>query len=131
MLIGELSKKSGFTKDTIRFYEKNGLIELDKASRFDNNYKNYSDHVLKRLEVIKQIKDFGFTLVEIKVMIELHEAGVLEQERGRRYVQKKIARIDQKIHELLQVKQTLSELVEAPMGECKLRDILEELDHNK
>jgi DNA-binding transcriptional MerR regulator len=129
MLIGELAKKSGFSRDTIRFYEKNGLIELDKGSRFENNYKDYSDQVLRRLEAIKKIKDMGFTLVEIKAMIELHEAGLLEQERGRKYVLKKIQGIDQKIEELNRIKATLHEMVNEPIEKCRVKYILQELDH--
>lgn len=128
MQIGELSKKSGFTRDTIRFYEKNGLIELDKGSRFENNYKDYSDKVLKRLEVIRRIKDFGFTLVEIKVMMELYEMGDLQQERGRKYIEKKIVRVDKKIEELTNIKKTLTELVSAPIENCTIQNILKELD---
>ena len=129
MLIGELAKKSGFTRDTIRFYEKNGLIELDKGSRFENNYKNYSHQVLRRLEVIKKIKDMGFTLVEIKAMIDLHEAGLLEQERGKKYVEKKIQRIDQKIEELKSIRSILVDVVNAPKGACQVKNILEELNN--
>jgi len=127
MLIGELSKKSGFSRDTIRFYEKNGLIELSKESRFDNNYKDYSDKVLHRLHVIKKIKDMGFTLVEIKAMIELFEAGVLEQERGRKYIEKKIKKVDEKIEELKNIRFTLHELATSPNGSCRIKDILGEL----
>ncbi len=128
MLIGELSKKSGFSRDTIRFYEKNGLIELSKESRFDNNYKDYSDRILSRLNVIKKIKDMGFTLLEIKAMIELFEAGVLEQERGRKYIERKIKKIDEKIEELKNIRQTLHELATSPLGTCKVKNILSELN---
>jgi DNA-binding transcriptional MerR regulator len=129
MLIGELAKKSGFTRDTIRFYEKNGLIALEKGSRFENNYKDYSDHVLRRLEVIRKIKDMGFTLLEIKAMIDLFESGMLEQERGKKYVEKKIQRIDQKIEELKNIRSMLVEVVNAPNEGCQIKDILQEL-HN-
>lgn len=128
MQIGELSKKSGFTRDTIRFYEKNGLIELDKGSRFDNNYKDYSDKVLRRLEVIRKVKDYGFTLIEIKAMIELHESGLLEQERGRKYVERKLVRVQKKIDELEQIKKTLTSLINEPIESCTLKQILTELD---
>jgi MerR family copper efflux transcriptional regulator len=128
MQIGELSKKSGFTRDTIRFYEKNGLIELEKDSRFENNYKDYSDKVLRRLEVIRRIKDYGFTLVEIKAMIELHELGLLEQERGRKYVERKLVRVQKKIDELEQIKKTLTSLINEPIESCTLKQILTELD---
>ena len=129
MLIGELAKKSGFTRDTIRFYEKIGLIELDKGSRLENNYKDYSQQVLRRLEVIKKIKDMGFTLVEIKAMIDLHESGLLEQERGKNYVEKKIQRIDQKIEELNNIRSILEDIVNAPKGACQIKDILEGLNN--
>jgi DNA-binding transcriptional MerR regulator len=128
MQIGELSKKSGFTRDTIRFYEKNGLIELDKTSRFDNNYKDYSDKVLRRLEVIRKVKDYGFTLIEIKAMIELYESGLLEQERGRKYVERKLVKVQKKIEELEQIKKTLTSLINEPIESCTLKQILSELD---
>lgn len=128
MLIGELAKKSGFTRDTIRFYEKNGLIELEKDSRFENNYKDYSDHVLRRLEVIRKIKDMGFTLVEIKAIIDLYETGTLDQERGRKYLERKIQKINQKIEELHQIKLTLSELKDQSMEKCQIKKVLDELN---
>ena len=127
MLIGGLSKKSGFSKDTIRFYEKNGLIELEDESRMENNYKNYSDTILRRLEVIRKIKEYGFTLVEIKAMIGLYEAGLLEQDRGRAYIKRKVQKIDEKIHELQRIKEVLTQISETPGKECELRDILDEL----
>lgn len=40
MLIGELSKQTGFTRDTIRFYEKQGLIRVDREQRTPGNYKD-------------------------------------------------------------------------------------------
>ena len=52
MLIGELSKRTGFSHDTIRFCEKKGLIEVDKKERRDNNYKEYPETVLDRLMLI-------------------------------------------------------------------------------
>ena len=100
MLIGELSKKTGFSRDTIRYYEKLGLIKEPARNGTDNNYKNYTEPVLKRLLAIRKIKDFGFTLKETHGMLILFEEGVLEHERGNRYVKRKIALIDNKIKEL-------------------------------
>jgi hypothetical protein len=62
MLIGELAQKSGLTKDTIRFYEKKGLINLNTDDRRDNNYKEYPDQVLNKLLLVQKLKDMGFTL---------------------------------------------------------------------
>ena len=53
MLIGELSKACGLSRDTIRFYEKHGLIAVGKRERRFNNYKEYSEETLKRLLSIK------------------------------------------------------------------------------
>lgn len=69
MLIGELSKRTGFSHDTIRFYEKKGLIDVDKKERRDNNYKEYPEHVYERLMLIKTVKGLGFTLNEIDEFI--------------------------------------------------------------
>jgi DNA-binding transcriptional MerR regulator len=71
MLIGELVERSGLSKDTIRFYEKKGLIVIDRRSRRENNYKEYSEKVLDKLLLIRKLKDLGFTLNEIDTFMEL------------------------------------------------------------
>jgi len=126
MLIGELSRKSGFSRDTIRFYEKLRLIEVTEDSRRENSYKEYPDGILKRLLAIKKIKDYGFTLEETRNMFILFEEGVLEPQRGKKYVQRKIARIDKKIEELQMVKTKLLELTESDKGNCAIHKILVE-----
>ena len=65
MLIGELSKRTGFSHDTIRFYEKKGLIAMNKKERRENNYKEYPESVYNKLVLIKTVKELGFTLNEI------------------------------------------------------------------
>ncbi|HWB28011.1 MAG TPA: MerR family transcriptional regulator [Chitinophagaceae bacterium] len=124
MLIGELSKKSGFSRDTIRFYEKIGLVEVNGNARLKNNYKNYPDAVLKRLLAIKQIKEFGFTLEETRGMILLFEEGALEPTRGMRFVQRKIHLIDRKIEELQNVKSRLQQITASEEEHCPLGKIL-------
>ena len=74
MLIGELVERSGLTKDTIRFYEKKGLITLEKKSRRENNYKEYSEQVLEKLMLIRRLKKMGFTLHEIDTFLDLWRA---------------------------------------------------------
>lgn len=125
MQIGELSKKSGFSRDTIRFYEKKGLIMIQDRYRNKHQYKDYSEEVLSRLLTIRKIKDYGFTLQETLNMLVLFEEGVLEPERGKRYVQRKITVLDQKIRELLIIKTKLQEIVDAPCpGNCPIGKIL-------
>lgn len=54
-----------------RFYEKKGLISLDRKGRRENNYKEYSDQVSDKLMLIRKLKDMGFTLNEIDTFLEL------------------------------------------------------------
>ncbi|MFZ6009087.1 MAG: MerR family transcriptional regulator [Bacteroidota bacterium] len=69
MLIVELSKRTGFSYDTIRFYEKKGLIKVNKEERRNNHYREYPESVCEKLLVIKTIKELGFTLHEIDEFI--------------------------------------------------------------
>jgi len=59
------------SRDTIRFYEKKGLIEVDQNTSEFNNYKNYSEKNLQYLMLIKKAKHFGFTLNEISEILDL------------------------------------------------------------
>lgn len=125
MLIGELSKKSGFSRDTIRFYEKIGLIRMDDESRDRYQFKDYPDAVLHRLTAIKRMKECGFTLQETRGFFVLFEEGVLEPERGKRYVQRKIQRIDQQISELISVKGRLQAIVDSTSDQdCPIGQVL-------
>jgi len=71
MLIGELSEKTGLSRDTIRFYEKEGLIKMPKKLRRENNYKEYPESAVDRILLIKSIQEFGFTLKEIDTFFDL------------------------------------------------------------
>src|SRR3989338_1716476 len=71
MLIGELSKRTGLTKDTIRFYEKQGLIPEARKIHTFNNYKEYTEETLNRLLTIKKVKSFGFTLNESAELLDM------------------------------------------------------------
>jgi|SRR5882672_7112995 len=125
MQIGELSKRSGFSRDTIRFYEKIGLIKLEDDLRDRYQFKDYSEGVLRRLLAIREMKDYGFTLQETRGLFLLFEEGVLEPARGKRYVERKILRIDQQINELVMMKAKLQEIVDAPScGDCPIGRVL-------
>lgn len=127
MRISELSKLSGFSKDTIRFYEKIGLIALPDAGRNKYEYKDYPEAILKRLHTIRKIKDYGFTLHETQGLLFLHETGVLEPARGLRYLQKKIARVDDQIREMTAIRDRLQEIFDGSCsGNCPLGKVLQE-----
>jgi MerR family transcriptional regulator, copper efflux regulator len=128
MRISELSKRSGFTKDTIRFYEKQGLICLPDDNRNKYEYKDYPEAVLKRLLTIRQIKEYGFTLQETQGLLFLHETGILEPERGVRYVKKKIDRINRQIYEMTAMRDKLQEIVDKSCTDsCPLGKVLQDM----
>jgi MerR family transcriptional regulator, copper efflux regulator len=129
MRIGELAKRSGFSRDTIRFYEKMGLIRLSGKERNRNQFKDYPETVLRRLLAIRRIKDYGFTLQETLGVLILFEEGVLEPARGLRFIKRKIDRIDEKIREMKEMRDRLEAVVANYFTEyCPLGKILKEME---
>jgi DNA-binding transcriptional MerR regulator len=111
MLIGELVKRSGLTKDTIRFYEKKGLITVGSKSRRDNNYKEYSEQVLEKLTLIRKLKDLGFTLNEIDTFLELWRDEDASCKNLKYTLENKILLINEQMLKLAELKNRLSDSV--------------------
>lgn len=109
MLIGQLAKRSGFSKDTIRYYEKIGLIVLSRRSRLDRSYKDYPEAVLQTLKAIRKFKDLGFTLEEIRELLVLRSIKVLDMEKMLQIIDLKITGIDEQIEKLHQYRMRLNE----------------------
>jgi DNA-binding transcriptional MerR regulator len=107
MLIGELSKACGLSRDTIRFYEKHGLVAVGKKERRFNNYKEYSDETLQRLLSIKQLKSFGFTLNEVSELLDMFDVNEATCKKVSHKIDEKVLLINQKIQELNGVRKRL------------------------
>ncbi|MHB2165210.1 Zn(2+)-responsive transcriptional regulator, partial [Proteus mirabilis] len=67
--IGQIAKLSNVTKDTIRFYEKQGLMEHDR--RTEGGYRLYTEQDLQRLRFIRYAKELGFTLDAITELLSI------------------------------------------------------------
>jgi DNA-binding transcriptional MerR regulator len=67
MQIKTLEERSGLTRDTLRFYERSGLITAPR--RLSNGYREYDEHTLAELKFISAAREVGFTLIEIKAAI--------------------------------------------------------------
>ena len=119
MLIGELSRLTGLSRDTIRFYEKQGLIKLGRRERRVNNYKEYSNEILRRLLLFKKIKSYGFTLNEADEMIALIDANLASCDRVANAAKQKIDVIDKKIAELIALKQLVETSIESCDRGCR------------
>ena len=68
MRIGELAKRTGLTRDTIRFYEKHGLIESRASTAQSNNYRDYAEEAAERLVMISEARSIGFTVAELQTL---------------------------------------------------------------
>ncbi|XZF16240.1 MerR family transcriptional regulator [Chitinophagaceae bacterium MMS25-I14] len=100
MLIGQLSQRTGFSRDTIRYYEKIGLIVLPLKTRCRNGYKDYPEEMVHLLNAIRKYKDLGFTLEEIRELLVLQSIKVLDISRLLQIVELKITGIDAEIEKL-------------------------------
>lgn len=108
MLIGQLSKLTGFSKDTIRYYEKIGLVTLPKRWRRGNNYKDYPEDMVYLLKAIRKYKELGFTLEEIRELLVLQSIKVLDLSKLLQVVELKIAGVDAEIDKLHELKLRLN-----------------------
>jgi len=104
MLIGEICKKTDLSRDTIRFYEKKGLLQVDRSKSEYNNYKEYTNEHVETLILIKKAKRFGFTLTEIGSLLELVNNNLATCTTLRMMVKDKILDIDKRIADLIDMK---------------------------
>lgn len=107
MLIGELAEETGCSRDTLRFYEKIGLIKGQVRLQARNNYKHYDDALVEHILLIKCAKSLGFTLAEIKKLIVAWESNRLSMKEKRQIIRDKIDSIESKLDELRQVRSYL------------------------
>jgi MerR family transcriptional regulator, copper efflux regulator len=107
MLINQLAKASGFSKDTIRYYEKIRLVELPKSARRENNYKDYPDEVLHTLQSVRNLKKLGFTLEEIREIIVRRQMDALDSISALKIIEQKIIHLDSQIDKLQQYRHQL------------------------
>lgn len=114
MTIGAVAKRAGIGIDTIRYYERESL--LPPPRRRASGYREYDALAVDRLRFIRHAKQLGFTLDEIRELLELssdHGHGV----RGvKQRAQARLAAIEQRIHELQRVRRGLSKLIDECPG---------------
>jgi len=109
--IGEVSKRSGVGVEALRFYEKSGL--LDAPARTYGGYRVYSEEVLERLAFIRQAQALGFSLEEVRRIVEDARKGQSPCEEVREIVRRRMEELDARLRELQkhrkELKQTLEE----------------------
>ncbi|RXJ72361.1 Zn(2+)-responsive transcriptional regulator [Veronia nyctiphanis] len=113
--IGQLAKKAGVTSDTLRFYEKTGLLEPE--ARSDSGYRLYGEEALSRVHFIIRGKAIGLTLEEIQELLDIRlEASDHSCAEVKGITQNKLDQIDSKIAELTRIRKALKKLNDACCG---------------
>jgi MerR family copper efflux transcriptional regulator len=115
MKIGELSRLSGVTTDTIRFYEHEGL--LPAPQRKPSGYRDYSPSYLRRLSFIKRARELGFGLGDISQLLVLAEAEEAGAKDVRELTAAKIEDIQARIAQLQRIVDSLKDLLRRCEGD--------------
>jgi MerR family transcriptional regulator, copper efflux regulator len=110
--IGVLAKRAGVSVDTVRYYEKSGL--LSPQARLASGYRRYSELQLARLRFIRRAQDLGFTLKDVRELLGLSKQR--DVARVKRAAENKLKEVEQKISALQRIRAGLAELVTACPG---------------
>ncbi|MCE3201158.1 MerR family transcriptional regulator [Paenibacillus sonchi] len=112
MKIQELADKMGLTIHTIRFYEKEGLLDDRHVRRESNNYRNYSEEAVGRLKLIKKFQSIGCSLAELKEVLQDHDANAHTNLQIIDWIRGKKKEIESKKKEYDQMLDTLNKMLE-------------------
>lgn len=128
MTISELAKAADVHVETVRYYERRGL--LPEPPRRPSGYRSYPATMVTRLRFIKNAQALGFSLAEIEKLLALRVDATTSCADVRRQAEAKLVEVEQKLQALQQIQAALTELVAAcehggPHGECPLLEALE------
>lgn len=118
LTIGEVARQAEVGIETIRYYEREGLL-LAPARR-PSGYRQYQMSAVARLRFIRRLKELGFTLAEIKELLNLWFDATTRCVHVRERAARKLVDIDERIASLQQMRQALAEIV----SQCEQRDSL-------
>lgn len=128
MTIGKVAQRAGVGVETIRFYEREGLIE--QPPREGSGWRQYPEGLVSRLRFIRRAQELGFSLKEIEELISLRLDPSADSAEVKARAEAKIDEIESKIRDLQGMKDALVRLSGACSGEGSIQEcpILETLD---
>lgn len=115
--IGELSRKTGVNIETIRYYERIGV--MPKPARTKGGHRAYNDNQLKRLTFIKRSRELGFSLNEIRALLDLVDTGTYTCSEVHGKTIEHLANVKRKIADLRRMEQVLKQTA----AECRRGDV--------
>lgn len=116
--IGQLARRGGVSIDTIRYYERNGL--LVPSNRLASGYRRYGNLEIARLRFIRRAQGLGFTLAEIKGLLTL--SAQHDVSRIRKTAAEKLIDVESRIAALERVRRGLATLIDACPGHGRAED---------
>lgn len=130
MWISEAAEAAGVNVETLRYYERRGL--LPRPRRPVQGYREYSEETVRLVRFIKHAQDLGFSLEEIQELARLSRSAERDRERARAVAERKIADIDRKLSQLQAIRRGLEQLVSACLEgstpECPILEAIGPLD---
>jgi MerR family transcriptional regulator, mercuric resistance operon regulatory protein len=129
MTIGKLAKAAGVGVETIRFYERKGIIR--KPQKRDSGFRTYDASEAARVRFVKRAQELGFTLREIKELLDVQTKRKITGGQVKEKAQEKISEIRQKISDLQRMEASLQQLSrvcgdgEQAIRECRIFDCFE------
>jgi len=128
MWISEAAEQAGVNIQTLRYYERRGL--LPKAPRRASGYREFPDDAVRIVRFIRRAQDLGFSLAEVEELLRLRRHSGRNRARIRSVAEAKIRQIDQKVAELERMKRALQTLVHSCRDGATLDcPIIEALDN--
>ena len=124
MKIGEVASRSGVTVDTVRFYERVGV--LPEPARRPSGYREYEPSIIERIRLTRELQAIGFSLDEVVNALAAHDAGdaTCESERWRLAAVQE--RVDARIAELQALRGRIVEAQQAcASGNCMFRGMVD------
>ena len=98
MKIGKVASQAGVTVDTVRFYERVGV--LPPAARTESGYRDYEPETVERIQLTRELQAIGFTLNDAIGALAAHDAGDATCESERWRLQAVLDRVDARLAEL-------------------------------
>ncbi len=110
MRIGEIAKSAGVTPDTIRYYEREGLLPL--ADRTPSGYRDYGPEVVDDLQFIKKAQALGLRLSAVREVLEISAEGKPPCDHVRATVSARLTEVEHRLKDLRALRSTLRETLE-------------------
>ena len=121
LIIGKAAMKAGVGVETIRFYERKGLIE-QPPKPLDTGFRVYPEETVQRIRFIRQAQEIGFSLREIDELLSLRADPAADCAHVRERAAAKLEEVERKIEQLGRIRSALNELIAACPGRVALRE---------